>query len=1031
MLRIFGLTALFMVISTALSYSQTTIQGKVQNQKGEALIAATVAVKGTSQGSITDAEGKFELQLTDPANTVLRVSYIGYISKDVSVSNQTSLIITLENDDESITEVIVVGYGTSTKKELTGAASKVKGDDIQKLNIPRVDQALQGQIAGVNISTNLGSPGGSSSIRIRGLSTFGDNDPLILVDGVVYDSEGLNALNPNDIASINVLKDATAGIYGVRAANGVILIETKQGKKNSKPRFEVSSYYGVQQTSRKLSLLNATEYAILKNEMFANGNDDIPFPNTALGEGTNWQDSVFQSAAMYSLNVGVTGGTAKAQYSIGGSYFTQDGIVGGDKSNFQRLNGRVNLSVDLSDRLKLSSVFLYTQEERDVLPENGIGSVLYNTINAFPTEAIRDADGNFGYLEEVTDIINPIAQMENTYNTSFVNKFVGKEELSYELYPSLSFTGRLNYNFALVDQKVFSPLVYFGPGKAQNTALNADLDPTQVEIASGTFIDRGASVYEERATYSDLNFEAFANYKKTFNIIHHIKSTAGVSVFSRNGKGLGGTAYNIPNNSLEYADISANLAPGGYLNNTNSFQFQERLLSVFLRTEYKYSNKYIFSAILRRDGSSKFGPNNRYGIFPTFSGSWVVSEGYNYDSKLFPFLKLRLSYGISGNDQIANFAYRALLDGEGVYVLNDVIVSGVAIGRASNPDLKWESTRQTNFGIDFSVKRKLNVSFNAFLKNTRGLLFQPDVSALLGSSGAGGFPPVINAGDVSNRGLELEMSYFQRFGDLKLTTSFNATALQNKVISTPDGVDFLPGASFGVGGNIATRFEEGFPIGYFIGFETDGVFQTQEEIDNATVVQNGAKPGDFRYVDQDGDGKINFSDDSDKKMLGSPVPSFTFGYNLSLDYKGFDLSANLFAAVGQEIIRNYERQQPYANQLSYTINRWTGAGSTSENPRLTTDLTRNNVFSDYYVENGSFLRLRNIQLGYRLPLKAGNVSRIESARVYIAANNLWTLTNYQGFDPDIGSFGGPLSAGIDYGFYPQAITTMIGISIQF
>ena len=327
------------------------------------------------------------------------------------------------------------------------------------------------------------------------------------------------------------------------------------------------------------------------------------------------------------------------------------------------MNARVNLNTEMSSRMRLSSVFLYTNEERDALPENGIGSVLYNTINAFPTDPVQEANGTYSYLEEVSDIINPIAQMQNTYNTSYVDKFVGKEEIAFDITKNLTFTNRFSYNFALVDQKAFSPLVWYGPGKAQNSALNANLDPTQVEIAPGTLIDRGASVYEARATYSDLNFESYVNHEYTFRLIHRLKTTAGISVFSRNGKGLGGTAFNIPNNSIEYADISANLAPGGFLNNANSFQFQERLLSTFIRTEYRYGTKYNGSFILRRDGSSKFGPNNRYGIFPTVSGSWMFSEEDFYGLDKIKFFKVRMSYGISGNDQIPNFAYRGLLLG--------------------------------------------------------------------------------------------------------------------------------------------------------------------------------------------------------------------------------------------------------------------------------------------------------------------------------------------------------------------------------
>lgn len=1026
------LSLFLLCIITYASFAQTEVKGVVTDSLKQPVIGAAVVEKGTNNGRITDENGAFSISIADVNTAVLVISYSGYENKIVTLKGKTTINVSLKDNTEGLGEVMVVGYGTSTKKEFTGASSNVGGEDLEKLNIPRVDQALQGQVAGVTINTNSGSPGGGAAIRIRGLSTFGDNDPLILVDGVVYDSEGLNSLNPNDIESVNVLKDATAGIYGVRAANGVILIETKKGRANSTPSIEFSSYFGVQQAAKKLSLLNANEYAVLKNEMFANGGDALPFNNVNLGEGTDWQDAVFQNANIQNYNVTISGGSEKTTYSIGGSYFSQDGIVGGDKANFTRMNARVNLNTEMSKRMRLSSVFLYTNEERDVLPENGIGSVLYNTINAFPTDPVQEANGTYSYLEEVSDIINPLAQMINTYNTSYVDKFVGKEEIAFDITKNLTFTNRFNYNFALVDQKVFSPLVWFGPGKAQNTALNDQLDPTQVEIAPGTLIDRGASVYEARATYSDLNFESFVNHEYTFNLIHRLRTTAGVSVFSRNGQQVGGTAYNIPNNSIEYADISANLAPGGFLNNTNSFQFQERLLSTFIRTEYRYGTKYNGSFILRRDGSSKFGPNNRYGIFPTLSGSWMLSEEDFYGLDRIKYLKVRMSYGVSGNDQIPNFAYRGLLNGEGVYVFDDIITQGVAIGRAGNPDLKWETTRQFNIGTDLKVGKRFDLTANYFIKNTRDLLFQPDVSGVLGTSGAGSFPPIINAGDVSNKGVELELKYSSDITKkLRWSTSLNTTYLKNEVLKTPDGVEFLPGASFGVGGNIATRFQEGYAIGYFIGYETDGVFQTQAEIDNSPVVQAGAKPGDLRFVDQDGDGKISFSDDSDQKELGSAIPTFTFGYNANVSYKGFDFSANLYSAIGQEIIRNYERQQPYANQLSYNINRWTGSGSTDENPRLTTDLTRNNVFSDFYVEKGSFLRLKNIQLGYTLPKGTLAKLKVQSTRVYIAANNLITFTNYQGYDPDLGSFGGALAAGIDYGFYPQARTIMTGLAIKF
>ena len=1022
--------ALLCSIGVTQVYGQS-ISGTVLNERSEAIPYVKITVKSSKKPFLTDGKGLFQISVTDPQTEVLIFSAMGYQKLEVPVLGKTNLTVVLQELVQDTKDVVVVGYGTSKTKELTGATSKVKGEDIEKMNMTRMDQALQGQVSGVTISSNSGSPGGSSNIRIRGLSTFGDNDPLILVDGVVYDSEGLNALNPSDIKSINVLKDATAGIYGVRAANGVIIVETKNGAINRKPSIEYNGYYGVQQTARKLDLLTAEEYAVIKNEAFAFGGQAMPFSNTNLGTGTNWQDSVFSSAPVQSHNLSLNGGTLNTRYSIGLGYFNQDGIVGADKANFGRYNARMNFSTDMSEKLKLNSVLLFSSDMRSTLPENGIGSVLYNTINAFPNEPIYSSPGTFSYMEEVSDIINPIAQMMNQYNWSTANKFVGKEEFIYEFNENLSFTNRFNYNYANVDSKVFSPLVWYGDGKYANTAADASLASPQVEIADSIFITRGAAVYEERSTFLDLTYESFLNYEKIWNEIHKVKGTLGASVFERKGQSLNGVAFGIPNNSLDYADISANTAQGGYLNNVNSWEFKERLLSAFLRAEYAYKEKYLVSGILRRDGSSKFGPNSRWGLFPTISGGWLISDESFFKSESIDFLKLRMSYGVSGNDQIPNFAYRALLNGEGVYVFDDLITQGVAIGRPANPDLKWETTRQFNVGVDLTWLKVLNFTTNYFIKNTNDLLFQPDVSALLGSYGPGGYPPIINAGDVSNKGWEFEVAYqSDRKNILQTNLNFNFTTINNKVVSVPEGVQYIPGASFSVGGDVATRFQEGYEIGYFFGYQTAGIFQTQEEIDNATVVQEGAQPGDLIFVDQDGDGKINFSDDSDKTYLGSAIPDFTMGFGFSFKAHGFDLSGNVYAALGQEIIRNYERQQPYANQLAYVIDRWTGPGSTNEHPRLTTGATNNNLFSDYFVEDGSFVRLRNLQFGYTLPSTLLRKINVESLRIYVAANNLITLTRYMGFDPDLSS-SSVLSAGVDYGMYPQARSVMSGIQIKF
>lgn len=1003
------------------------VRGQVTDDTGFPLPGVSILKLESVVGTVTDLDGNYTINAS--TGDRLQFSFIGYRQQIITVGNAREINVTLQEDLTNLNEVVVIGYGTATKKELTGATSQLKGEAIERMNMPRVDQALQGQLAGVNISTNSGAPGGTSNIRIRGIGTFGDNDPLILVDGVIYDAAGLNALNPNDIESVNVLKDGTAGIYGVRAANGVILIETKKGNLGTKPRLDFSGYYGVQETARKLDLLNAREFAILKNEAFAAGGQPMPFNNVELGEGTNWQDAVFQTAPIQEYNMTVTGGSEKTSYSIGGSYFSQQGIVGGPKANFERYNARINFITELAPRVKLTNVLLYTREESKSLPQGGIGSVLYNTINAYPTEPFF-VGSRYSYLDNVNDIINPLAQMENTHNDAWVNKLVGKEEIEYKINDNFTWTGRAGYNYALVDSKVFNPLVWYGPGKFANTARNANLDPVLVDVG-GSQIERGASVFESRNTFLDYNLETFLNYEKALTADHRVKGMFGVSLVGNRSEGLNGTGFNIPNNDIRFADISANQAPGGFLNNVGSFQSRQRLTSAFVRGEYDFQKRYLISAILRRDGSSNFGPNNRIGYFPAISGAWVISDESFFNSKAIDFMKLRTSFGVSGNDQIGLFRYRGLLNGSATYVFNDFIINGAAIGNTSNPDLKWETTYQTNIGLDFSFFQNLDFTANYFIKNTKDLLFQPDVSALLGSYGPGGSPPVINAGDVMNRGIELELGFGTvRPQGVNFRFDYNVTFLKNEVTAVPEGFEFIPGAPFSVGGNVATRFQKGFPIGYFVGYQTDGIFQSAEEVASNPVTQAGARPGDLRFVDHNGDGTISFGDDSDRKMIGSPIPNVVMGFNFSVDFKGIDFGANIYAALGQDIIRNYERQQPWANQLSYNLARWTGPGTSNDIPRLTTGATRNTVFSDFYVEDGSFARLRNVQMGYTLPTEVSQRFGVQFFRFYIAANNLVTITKYQGFDPDVGS-GNPLGAGVDNGIYPQARTIMAGFNIKF
>lgn len=1020
----------WLLLLTQLAVAQTTtLSGRVTDtESGEGLPGVNVRIKNGSGGAVTSLDGTFRLQASP--NDTLQFSFVGYLTEEVPVGNQTNVEVAMYPDLQTLSEVVVVGYGTAKKKELTGAVSVIDGEAIQGLNPTRIEQALQGQVAGVNITTASGSPGGGLNIRIRGLSTNGDNNPLILVDGIPYSSEGLAALNPNDIESINVLKDATAGIYGVQAANGVVLITTKKGTRNAAPSISFDAFYGIQETTRKLDLLNAREFAVLKNETFAAGLQTPPYNNVELGEGTDWQDAVFQPAPIQSYSLSVNGGAEKTTYSIGGSFLDQEGIVGGDKSGYRRYNGRINFVTELVDRLTLENVLLYTNENRSTLPENVIGSVLFNTINASPLDPVYTDDGRYTYLMTVNDIINPMAQMANTFNETNVNKLVGKQELAYEINDHLKLSGRAGYNYSLVDYKGFSPLVYYGSGKAQNTAIDEALNPNTTIIGE-VEVPVPNNVTETRTSYFNYNLEAFLNYNRVFNDSHEVKATLGTSLFGDRAESISGTAYYIPYNSWEYADISA--ADGAnLLNNTSSWQSQSRLQSFFGRAEYAYKSRYIVSAILRRDASSRFGENNRFGYFPAASAAWVISDEDFFTPEVVDFLKFRASYGVSGNDKIGNFRYRGLLNGEGNYVFNDIIVTGIALGTLGNADLRWEQTAQANVGFDMDLlEGRINLSTDYYIKNTTDLLFQPDVSGIIGAYGPGGNPPFVNAGNVRNSGFEFLIGYTDHFGDdFGFNVNYNLTTLHNEVTAMAEGVNFIEAGAFGVGGAMASRMEVGYPIGYFFGYETAGVYQSEADIAERGITQPDARPGDLIYVDHSGDGRINFSDNSDKTFLGSPIPELTMGLNLGMNYKGFDLSTNIYASIGNEILRNYERQQPLANLQQYKLGRWTGPGSTNAEPRLTTEATRNTVVSDYFVEDGSYVRVKNLQIGYSLPQEMIERIGIGRLRVYLSANNLFTLTGYSGYDPDFSS-GGALGAGIDYGFYPQARTIMTGINLNF
>ena len=1001
----------FCVFSLSLFAQDISVSGTITaKEDGQPLPGVSVVIKGTLKGTITDPDGNFVLQA--PANGILQFSYIGMKMQEVDVNGRTVINIVMESDAIGVDEVVVIGYGTQKKEDVTGAVSIVNAETIENLKPVKVEQALQGTMAGVNVTAQSGSPGADLDIRIRGISTNGDASPVAIIDGYQGD---LNTLNPNDIETITVLKDAQAAIYGTVGANGIILITTKSGKKNQATKVTVNSSVGIQETTRKLPVLNATEYAVLQNEAYAASGKELPFPNiSGLGKGTNWQNEIFETSPVYNNDINISGGSDKMVYSLSASNLNQEGIIGGPKTGYERNTARLSIGADLSSWIKLKSSITFTSVNRKSINEFGLGSVLFNALNMPSTMPVYDGNGDYFLAPSSlgNEVINPLAQIENTFNDYNLAKWNGNFSLDFDLMENLTATTRIGFNTTNDKSKDFSKEISYG-GKVFDVARSR--------------------VFQERDTYNDYTFDAFVTYDRTFNDLHHLTTTLGTTVYKTWGDHLEGTGYDVPNNSWEFADI-------GLANGTtdakvvNSWTYDQRRLSYFARLQYDYEGRYLLSAMLRRDASTKFGPDNTVAYFPSVTLGWnLAKESFMERYEDIDLLKLRLSYGILGSDKIEDYQYISQLGGEATYVFNGSLVNGTAVGASPNPSIKWEESEQFDVGADLKLfNNKLDVNADYFIKKTNNLLIgNIPVSGILGIGAPGAAGPTVNAGTVRNSGFEFAVGYRGNITrELSFSVNYNLTTLKNEVLEVNNGTGFVEGGTFGVGQPAPARMEVGKPIGYFYGYKTDGLFQNQADVDaHPSQVALGAEasPGDIRIVNINGDDVIDTDDRTD---IGSPIPDATMGLNIALNYKGFDFVAYAFASLGNDIARNYERVIPDVNKLSYKLDRWRGEGTSNSVPRVTTAATSNTVFSDFYVEDGSFLRLQNIQLGYTFPEKIVDRLPIRSLRLYTSISNLFTLTNYMGYDPAASS-GEPIGSGFDNGFYPAARTYTFGLNLNF
>ena len=996
-------------VTTSIAFSQNTLSGTVVDDLDIPIPGVNVLIKGTTQGTVTNFDGVYSLENVNQ-NDVIVFSYVGFQTQEIVYTGQDKIDVQLMVSTEALEEIVVIGYGSESKRKVTGAISTISSESIEELEPLNTAQALQGTSAGVNVLQGSGAPGAESSIRIRGIATNGVNGPLIILDGLQYGG-GLNSLNPQDIKSITVLKDAQAAIYGSIGANGVVLIETKSGKRNQSAVVKYNTYLGLQETTRKLPLLNSNEYALLLNEGYANAGLDIPFPNlSAIENDTNWQDEVFDTAEIINHNISISGGSEKSDYMFTASHLDQKGIVGSDKSQFKRTTARLKFNTDVRDFLTLSSNVIFTNNRSKGINSFGLGSVLFNALNMAPVIS-PDRDNLDGTIDLGNEVVNPLTQLNQTFNDFESNRLSGFFKADFEYIEDFKLTARYGFDSSKLNNREFFPTFNFGTSKVFTR------DENQVNLNQQDFYN--------------YTFDLFHTIEKTIADEHDITFVLGMTAFQETGEGIFGSRTGVPNNSFSFADLGTATGTGDDQTN-GSFVFDNRRLSYFGRIQYAFKDRYLLSAMYRRDTSSLFGPNNQTANFPSVTTGWIISEEEFFKAgEWFNFAKIRASYGELGNDQIQPDLFASFMTGEAEAVLDGTLVSGQAQGPLPNKNVKWETSVKRNIGLDLRFFEDFDITMDYYSNRREDLLIgNIPVSGIFGTAAPGSSAPTINAGTVENKGFELTLGYNKEVSkDFSFGVNFNMGTIDNEVTEVI-GTPFIEGGQFSVGQLLPSRMQEGEPLGFFYGLKTDGIFQNQAEIDahpSQSPLGADTKPGDFRFVDVNGDGMI---DEDDRTNIGDPIPDVTMGLNLSFRYKNFEFNSYAFSNLGQETVRNYERDNPNVNVLRKRLDRWTGPGTSNSEPRVTAGANSNRLFSDYFVEDSSFLRIQTVSLGYFLPESVLKSIGAKSLKLYAKVDNVFTFTDYNGFDPTA-STGAPIGGGIDLGFYPIPRTYIFGLNVEF
>lgn len=1002
----------------AVDQKNIKIKGIIVDGSGTPIIGANVIIEGTSVGSITGMDGDFEIA-DAPRNGTLVVSYIGYITQRVKINQKMPLRITLEEDQQTLNEVVVVGYGTMKKSDITGAISSVDEKKLSRQPVSNVASALQGLAAGVSVTSNSGSPGSSSTIRVRGVGTVNDADPLYVVDGMPVTDIGY--LSSSDIKSMEILKDASASaIYGSRGANGVILITTKKGNVG-KPVVTFDGYWGSSSILNNLDLMSGSEWYDLQTEInkVRPANSRIDLSLVDRNTNTNWIKEISRNAFMQNYSVGISAGRADDyKYNVGFSYLKQDGTI--KKTNYERINLRQSSEKTvIKDHLVVGTNLAISKSNTSGINEytssgmyDADYGVMSNAIRVEPVVPAMKADGSYGASPYI-DYNNPLADIMYPEQISKKLAVIGNVYGELEIIKGLKFKSSFGAEFRRNNSKYFEPVYFVSNSQKNNESY---LSKSQF---NGNY----------------YTFENTLSYITTIAEKHELNLLVGYT--NEWGKteslGLVGRDFIGESSNLHFIDTTLDSSKTTGSNSGSQYG----MISYLGRLHYEYDGRYLITATFRRDGSSKFSKDNRWGNFPSFALGWRINNEKffkNLNADWISSLKLRAGWGQIGNQNIGSNLNLSLLSlwkqygalfGAGS---NETLYQGIAVRRLGNPNIKWETTESTNIGLDATFfNNRLMFSLEYYDKTTKDMLLAAPMPKYMGYVEN----TVTNIGAANNRGIEINMEWRDRKDNFEYNVGFNLSTIRNRMTKLNGGTPIASGSLRGMN---ATYTNEGLPIGAFYGYVTDGLIQTQEQLNavKKTGYQPNAELGDVLFVDTNNDGKLN---DDDKRMIGNPIPDVIYGINLGFAWKGFDLNIQMGGTLGNDIF-NAMRLYTYSltditNKDRALLNYWTPETPNTNIPRLAgTDANNNGRLSDRYVENGSYLRLRNVQLGYTLPSALVKKAMLQNVRLFVSGQNLFTITGYSGIDPEVGQ-STSLSRGVDYGIYPQSRVITGGISITF